>query len=198
MFLCLKCFFTSSAVGATVAGSAHTGAVLWGAGASVLTGAAVGAVGSPVSFLTHTVTMDTCTKHIHTHTQSGFHHFWGHHIHTYIHFLETYLNLTLDQVFILRMNDIHYGDFHLFVPIIFPRNLRPHNACKHIYVPATSAIHVHTFLFYVKARGFVLCYPTLESRQADFPNAAHKVSEVSLKVEKGEERMMQKQVGGEH
>lgn len=55
-------FLTSSAVGAAVAGSAHTGAVFWWARASVLTGAAVGAVWSPASLITHTVTMDTYRK----------------------------------------------------------------------------------------------------------------------------------------
>lgn len=65
----LLCFFTPSAVGASVSRRAHAGAVLRGAGASVLTGAAVGAVRSPASFLTHTVAMHTCTK-THTHMQT--------------------------------------------------------------------------------------------------------------------------------
>lgn len=69
--VCVKCFFTSSAVGAAEPRSAGAGAVLGGAGASVLTAAAVGAVGPPASFLTHTVTADTC-KHTHTHAGSQF------------------------------------------------------------------------------------------------------------------------------
>lgn len=39
--------------------------------------------------------------------------------------------------------------------------------------------------------GFVLCYPAFKSRQTGFPSAPRKVSEVSLKLEKGEDRMMQ-------
>ena len=74
MCVCVLCFFTPSAVGASVSRRAHTGAVLRGAGASVLTGAAVGAVRSPASLLTHTVAMHTCTKtHTCKHTKTRTH-----------------------------------------------------------------------------------------------------------------------------
>lgn len=63
-------FFTPPAVGATVAGSAHAGAVLRGAGAAVLAGAAVGAVGPPAALLTHTVTVDACMTNTHTDTHT--------------------------------------------------------------------------------------------------------------------------------
>ena len=62
------CLLTAAAVGAPVARGAHTGAVLWGAGASVVTGAAVSTVGPPAALLTHTVTPDTCTTHTHAKT----------------------------------------------------------------------------------------------------------------------------------
>lgn len=72
-----------------------------------------------------------------------------------------------------------------------PRNLSPETDL--LYVPTLSRTQAHSLS--LCQRGFVLFYQVLKSRQTEVSNSAHIVSEVSLKLEKGEERMMQKRVG---